>query len=695
MLFKLSIKNIRKSFKDYAIYFFTLVLGVAIFYIFSSLDTQTAILNLSKSSYRIIELMMQLINGISVFIAGVLACLILYANNFLIKRRNKEFGVYLTLGMSKFSLSNILLIETLLVGLCSLVAGLALGVFGSQFMSSVVASLFEADMSKFTFIFSKAAFIKTIVFFSVTYIGVIIFNIISISRCSLIKLLNAGKRSEKIKMKNPIISVVIFIISVCLLGFAYYKISGNINTIDEDMVSIYILMGVVGTFLFFYSLAGFILKLVQSTKGVYYKNLNCFVLRQINSKINTTVISMSIICLMLFVTICMLSAGISLNSSFSSQLRELNPVDVCLEKAMTLDSPTRVHPLQNLSDIKKANEYNKLTAKDTLEESGYDVDANLKDMVDVYTYQSDNLTLRKSLGTYAESAKTTYAKFSLDNKESIMGVNEYNRLAKSLKNKTYTLKDNEYIIVCDYIQMEKVRNEGLKRNTKININGKEYSPQYNKCKYGFLYNGVQHFNTGIILIPDKDVKTLGLNKERSILTANYKVTSEKEKRKTEDILNSKVASNKNIKSEIISMNGYCKLSNYDSSRGLSAIVIFIGTYIGIIFLITSSAILALKELSESSDNKERYNMIRKIGASEKQINSALFKQIGIFFLMPLSLAIVHSAFGITFSIHVLETLGKQDMLIPIIKTGGIIILVYGGYFILTYLQSKKIIRGNR
>ena len=145
-LFSMSIKNIRKSVKDYTIYFLTLILGVAIFYIFNSLDSQEAMLVVSSSTREIIKLMLSMIQFVSIFVALILGFLIVYANNFLIKRRKKEFGLYMTLGMGKRQISGILLGETFLIGLLSLGIGLVIGVFGSQLMSILVAKLFEADM---------------------------------------------------------------------------------------------------------------------------------------------------------------------------------------------------------------------------------------------------------------------------------------------------------------------------------------------------------------------------------------------------------------------------------------------------------------------------------------------------------------------------------------------------------------------
>ncbi len=141
MLFNLSLKNIKKSLKNYAIYFFTLILGVAIFYIFNSIESQTVMLKLNNSTKDIIQLINNILSGVSVFVSFILGFLIVYANQFLMKRRKKEFGIYMTLGMSKKQISKILLVETIVIGLISLIVGLILGIALSQVMSIIVANM--------------------------------------------------------------------------------------------------------------------------------------------------------------------------------------------------------------------------------------------------------------------------------------------------------------------------------------------------------------------------------------------------------------------------------------------------------------------------------------------------------------------------------------------------------------------------
>ena len=255
MLFKLSIKNMKKSFKDYAIYFVTLILGVGIFYVFNSLDSQQTMKVFSSSTYDIIELMVQMLSGMSVFISFILGFLIVYANNFLIKRRKKEFGVYMTLGMGKGQISRILLGETFIID-DSLAVGLVLGIFGAQFMSLLVVKMFGGVMDGYQFVFSSKAFVKTIYYFAIMFSIVAVFNVVSISKCRLIRLLSARKENEQVKMKNPLLCFVIFILAVIDLGIQYYRVC-HPDTLNQKEIGWIILAGCLGTFFLFWSLLHF------------------------------------------------------------------------------------------------------------------------------------------------------------------------------------------------------------------------------------------------------------------------------------------------------------------------------------------------------------------------------------------------------------------------------------------------------
>lgn len=680
MLFKLSAKNITKSIKDYAIYFFTLVLGVAIFYVFNAIESQSVMLQVSENTAEIIELMTNILSGVSVFVSFILGFLIIYASRFLIKRRNREFGIYLTLGMGKRKISLILFFETLIIGAASLAIGLAIGIGLSQIMSVLVANMFDADMTKFQFVFSNSVCVKTLIYFGIMYLFVMVFNTVIIGKCKLIDLIQSGKKVEKIKMKNPVICIFVFAISAAMIGYGYYMVTGGLTVMDDSR-EIYkaITLGAVGTFLLFWSLSGLVLKIVMTMKKVYYKELNSFTLRQVSSKINTAVIQLTLICLMLFVTICVLSSALSIKNSMSANLRNLAPMDVQLTKWIDHDS-------QNKKIIKDTEK----TIFQTLEESGFDTKENLKDVVNYTVYYDKKFTLKATLGDMTGELMKQFKFLQYDSKEDIVKISDYNKIAKQYGHETFTLKNDEYMVVGDFESMVKVRNEVLKNGQTIELKGKTYKPKYRECKEGFIEMSGNPATSGLFIVPDHVVEALDVHMTGAI--ANYKAASKEERYEIEKKLD-KVIENRWNKTSLISSNS--KIDIAEATTGLGALVTFIGLYLGIIFLMASAAVLALKELSEATDNKERYMILKRLGADDKMVNKALFRQVGIFFMFPLLIAIVHSVVGLKFCTYILETFGKGGLLPSIIMTTVFLVVIYGGYFMITYFCSRNIIREKR
>lgn len=684
MLFKISLKNIRKSLKDYTVYFFTLILGVAIFYVFNAIDSQSVMLDVRANVMDIIKLMNDILSGVSVFVSCILGFLIIYASRFLIKRRNKEFGIYLTLGMSKRKISVILFFETLLIGIVSLVAGLVIGTILSQFMSVIVANMFDADMTKFKFIFSMKACVKTLIYFAIMYVLVMIFNTFSISRCKLIDLLNAGKKTEKVTMKNPVVCTIVFVIGVGILSYAYWMVTRGVKSINIiNKIGVPIALGCVATFLIFWSVSGFMIRIFTSIKSVYYKGVNSFVLRQFCSKINTTVFSTTVICIMLFITISVLSAALSMKDSLSKDLDSMCPVDVQLAK-YSYDAMSEAYATSQDMNEKDREmlEDSKLSIIETLNNSGFDAQKYFKNVTE-YNIYNTGLKVKDTLG----DVYTDDYHFIAEAIMPVMTISDYNSVARLYGNSTYELNDDEYIIVADYKNMVMIRNQALKKGIILSVNGKEYKPRYDECKDGFVQIGVQNMNDGILVVPDNAVKP---QQVRSMgLSADYRADTKEERYSIETQLDN-LMKNISFKKSFISWNSRIELA--ESSVGLGALVTFIALYLGIIFLISSAAILALRELSDSADNKERYGMLRKLGVDERMIDMALFKQIGIFFAFPLILALIHSVFGIKFINIILATMGMSSMAASIGLTLAFVAVIYGGYFLITYLCSRSIIR---
>ncbi len=694
LIVTLSFNNMKKSIKDYGIYFLTLVLGVAIFYMFNSLDSQEAMLKVSESTRSLIKLMISMLGMVSVFVAVVLGLLIVYANNFLINRRKKEFGIYMLLGMGKRQISSIILLETIFIGIISLFVGIVVGIFGSQFMSILVAKMFEADMTDFQFIFSKDACIKTCIYFAIMYIAVMLFNTLTVSRYKLINLLHARKKNQTVKIKNPILSIIIFIIASTILGYAYWTVTVNFKSLDTaNKMLPPILMGIIGTIGVFWSLSGFILTVVKSIKSVYLKNTNMFILRQINNKINTTVVSMSIICLMLFMTISILSSSLALRNTMQRDLLEMTPVDINLYKIANLPekSVNRSGRETIYTDIQRQD--SRISVIDTLKNNGLDMNT-LKDITEISVYTNPDLTWERFFGSYIEELRDSYPMLSYNTTEEIIKVSDYNKIANLYGLEKYELSDDEYIMLCDFKSQREIRNKVLKNSQNVlDIAGKQYKSKYNECKDGFVVMSTSHVNTGIILVPDNCPLTDDM-KEMSFVAANYNANTEEEYSRIEKIFtddNSELLQKLNING--LELDGLSKTSIMEASIGLATLITFIAIYLGIIFLIASSAILAIQQLTESSDNKQRYTILRKIGCDEKMINKSLFSQIGIFFGMPLVFAMIHSIFGIQFVIKMMAGIASEKDLLPsVIATVVAISIIYGSYFLATYFGSKTIIK---
>ena len=595
--------------------------------------------------------------------------------------------------MGKRQISNIILYETVFVGIISLLVGLVLGIFLSQFMSVIVAKMFEADMSEFQFVFSKSACIKTCIYFAIMYLAVIFFNTLTISRYRLINLLNSNKKNEKVRFKNPFLAIIVFLGACFILGYAYKLVLGPVNSFSSFKKLLPpILMGIVGTILIFWSLSGFILQIVQMIKKIYLKDTNMFILRQLNNKINTTVISMSVICLMLFMTITILSCALSIRETMQAEMKEMTPVDINLTEMANVgeiyDSGWQRGP--STEEQRKAS---RVPIVETLKENGLNMNV-LKDIVEIPIYSQEGFTLKEFLGDDFEEIDKLYPFMIFSTPEKIIKISDYNKIARLYGIKEYSLKDNEYIMVCNFDGMIEVRNVALKDGNKIEIAGKEYISKYKECKDGFIEISASHTETGIILVPDSCKLTDDM-KYKMFLAANYNSDTEEGKEEIEQnfVDGSEADLIKNLESKGIVIDGMSKIAIIESSVGLTTIITFIAIYLGIIFLIASSAILALKQLTESSDNKQRYTILRKIGCDEKIINKSLFRQIGIFFMLPLILAIIHSIFGIKFGLKVMSEIANQNQLLPsIIATVVLISIIYVSYFLATYYSSKSIIK---
>ncbi|WP_415298078.1 FtsX-like permease family protein [Clostridium perfringens] len=675
MYFKIALNNVRKSFKDYSIYFLTLTLGVCIFYAFNSIGDQKAFLELGKRQAEYIKVLQGLISGISVFISCVLGGLILYANNFLVKKRKKELGIYMTLGMGKNKISKILTYETALVGIISLVVGLGVGIIVSQGISAFASKLFEVSLSNYKFLLSTDAILKTILYFGIIFILVMIFNTFVISKYKLIDMLTAAKKNEDIKIKNPILTAIIFFISLGLLGVAYkLVIKVGLNPTDS-MFLVSIVLGILGTLLLFFSLAGFVLYVLQKNKNVYLKGLNIFVLRQMNSKINTNFLSMTVICLMLFLTISTLATGLSFKNALEKGLENTTPFDASATYYIDEDSKIK-------------------TAEESIKELGFKFNPEDK-IVSYNEYKLEKTNLESLLNKNAEGKNIKDIVEAITYKGiNAISISSYNDIRALSGEKSVSLANNEVLISSNLGEVENTLKNILKNNEKIEIDGKEYKIANNALigegkviKEAFESTGMTN-NFFTLIVPDNIVSNLKpiVNK----ININFPKNSNEEER-VQKLFN-EYRDGVVDSSKYGFVNGYTRARIYEDNNGMTNIVLFIGIYLGVIFLISSTAVLALQQLSEASDSIDRYKSLRRIGVSQKMINKSIFTQVSIYFGLPLVVALVHSVVAIKVVNGFLTMFNRPDIGVSSLVTALIMVIVYGGYFYATYTGYKSTVK---
>lgn len=664
MLFSLSVKNFKKSIRDYSIYFFTMILGIAVFYIFNAIETQTAMMEVTKTKAAIIDMMNGVMDGVSIFVSFILGYLIVYASRFMLKKRKMEFGVYMTLGMSRVKIAGILWMETIWMGVISLVAGLLAGMGISQFMSLMVSHLFQADVSRFVFVISWKAVVKSILYFLIIYTVVMILNTIAISRTKLIDFMTASRKKEKNLLKNPVVSVVIFLLAWGILGYAYYNVTAGAENLESEFqVLAQVLLGIVGTILVFWSFAGFFMWILGKMPKIYYKKINSFVFGELSNKLNSTVISCSVICLLMFMTICILFSAFARKDFKEAEAKKLAPVDISMVKDLG-DGKT----------IEKVMEEKNISRKD------------FQDTLNFITYELPEVTQGNIVGDAVDRER--FGEAYLNQQIELLSVSTYNQAAEKYHLPTYELEENQYLIIADMEGAVGIFNMGLKENPELTIKGKAYYPKEKTCQDGFLMMNYDPQNMGFILVPDS-VKFTEAEQKKNYFIADYakdtKAFREEMDEKFFERLNGE-------KSDEFSVYFTTQSSVYDDSIGSSAMYIFLGLYLGICFLISGSAVLSLKMLSDAADSKEKYRILQKLGCDQKQICRGLRKQNGMVFLLPVILAAVHSVFGIQVCMEMLSIYETKGTAPALVLTMILIGMIYGGYYLVSQFGCEKIVR---
>lgn len=660
--FKLIIKNVHKNLRDYLIYFLTLMLAVSLFYAFNSISDQPAFSEMSMTRALLYEQLDKMISVLSVVISLVLAFLIIYANQFLLKRRKKELGIYMMLGMKKGRISRIFAGETFCVGVIALGAGLIFGFILSQGASLIALKLFAIGLDKYQLVFSIGAFQQTVICFALIFFIVMLFNVWSVSNVQLISLLTASRKNENINTENHVFPVLMFVLSFFCIGTAgilFYR-NGILPSRKNISFQIAGIALAIGSFLLFYSLAAVFSQFASSNKKFYLKGLNTFLVRQIGSKIRTNYVIMTIVCGLLTITICAVSIGSSTALAMNELAQSATPYDLNVLSDVDIDGDSSIADYLATCDV-QITDY----AENMEQISIYEADMTYAELFDGQ---------KVNLWAIDEAMPEI--------KVSAISISDFN-LALSMQGKEpITLKAGEYLLNCNYKGTFQYISEALRNHPELTIGGITLRRASEELLQETYYmTSVGNNDRGTLIIPDSVAATLP--KDINVLLVQYKQG-----------INTSEVLQKMIPIGLDETHGYRyteKNMMYDMFYGINALVTFLCCYIGLVFLLVCAALLALKQLTETTDNIYRYNLLQKLGAKQRQINRTLYAQTAVFFAVPLAVAGIYSILLVGKGMEIVEEFMNLHISTNVGITVILFLIVYGSYFLATYLSCKRMV----
>lgn len=696
MYAKIALGNVRKSFRDFSVFFLTLAFGVCVFYAFGSITDQAAVIQMGEDQRRMVQALTDILSGLSVFVVFILGFLVVYANRFLIRRRKREFGIYLTLGMDIRHVSWIVVIETLAVGVVALAVGLLLGIGLSQVMMYVTAGLFEATIKGFVFAFSPGAALSTVACFAGIFLVTIVFNVTTVSRYKLIDLINADKVSEKVRLRSLPLSVVLFLVSLVLIGVAYKTLLEHGMMEEGPYFAIATGLVTAGTLLFFFSISGFALRALQASPRAYLSGLNMFVMRQLNSRINTAWLSISLVCAMLFLAICGVCTGFSVATGMNEALVAGTRYDMSLVSYPTgmlgerdAQGPAAADGYDAIARLRAdIPEFDELF-RDAVQVNTYDLDANGEPLVDVTVEDLAAGTDYASNATMDQMLQGSSATNLV-----LVPVSQYNALCAMIGEPGLDLGEDGCAFWNDMSSLNEFWGVVAEQNPELVVQGRTLSFAGSAVvSTPFSDSGASGTISGAIIVPD-DVIPDGLGPSTTVVNLMYDgdraEMNEAATSAIDEAYGDIMGQGETIEAWPVWMRTTAQ-SLLDQASGTTVVVTYLAIYIGVVLLVSCATVLALQQLSEAADNVGRYRILAELGAERRMINRALLAQIGVYFLFPLVVAVAHAAVALSVVNDIVALLTGFQIGTALVGTVAFVVALYGGYFLVTYLTSRSLI----
>lgn len=731
MLCKLAWGNVRRAGRDYLVYLLTLTLGVTVFYAFNTISMQVDIAGIDEEGLA--QVMGSMLGDLTYFLAGVMAFLMVYANNFIMKRRKKEFGLYQVLGMGRGRVATIMALETVIVSVGAFVAGIMLGVGLSQLMTFFTASLFKTQIANFHFFFSVHAFNLTLACMLVMFVLTLLLNLRAVRRTKLIELMGAERRNETIKTRNPWIAIAIFAVGVVLVGVAYYRLlrdgfplTATEGKLQEAMnqFGITTAMVTVGTFALFWGLSGMLIKLLQSLRSVYWRGLNMFTVRQLSAKVNTVCFSMGVIAMILFLAITSVTCGMSIANMMNENLERYNPADMSQTYVYytpdTLDyykeyvNPSEADRMvlaDSTVDLYSAwhgdpwHGDRKDRSADNNDETGKKV--NIADVagehVQIDSYLSYPLGGSNPSVIPSEMCKTMGEKlpkaFEGSNADmtglSVTPASQYNKLRQMMGEEPVSIGRDQYLLTCDMGgELVDLYTKYMAGGHALTLGGHTLKPATDKSDEdtAAIANSAMGSNGGTVVVADELLSQLNLQPYSSSLLVNYKQgmdTTEADESIKYTVLDNLLVDGKEPGSWGIFIT---RSEMYAQVAQMNGLISYLAIYIGFVLVVACAAILSIQQLSNVADGSRSYRVLAQIGCDDRQIRHSVMAQQAVFFLFPLAVGLAHSFVALKVIIELVSIFGNMSIGGTVGLTCAIFLAAYGGYFLVTYLMSAGMVQ---
>ena len=727
MLCKLAWGNVRRAGRDYLVYLLTLTLGVTVFYAFNTISMQVDIAGIDEEGLA--QVMGSMLGDLTYFLAGVMAFLMVYANNFIMKRRKKEFGLYQVLGMGRGRVATIMALETVIVSVVAFVAGIVLGVGLSQLMTFFTASLFKTQIANFHFFFSVHAFNLTLACMLVMFVLTLLLNLRAVRRTKLIELMGAERRNESIKTRNPWIAIAIFAVGAVLVGVAYYRLlrdgfplTATDSKLQEAMnqFGITTAMVTVGTFALFWGLSGMLIKLLQSLRGVYWRGLNMFTVRQLAAKVNTVCFSMGVIAMLLFLAITSVTCGMSIANVMNENLERYNPVDV--SQTYVYYTPDTLDYYKGYKGYANPSEVDRMVLADTTvdlypawhgkgksagnnDETGKKV--NIADVagehVQIDSYLSYPLGGSDPSVTPGEMCKTMGEKlpkaFGGSNADTmglfVTPASQYNKLRQMMGEEPVHIGRDQYLLTCDMGgELVDLYTKYMADGHALTLGGHTLKPATDKSDEdtAAIANSAMGSNPGTVVVADELLSQLNLQPYSSSLLVNYKQgmdTTEADESIKNTVLDNLLVDGKEPGSWGIFIT---RSEMYTQAAQMNGLISYLAIYIGFVLVVACAAILSIQQLSNVADGSRSYRVLAQIGCDDRQIRHSVMAQQAVFFLFPLAVGLAHSFVALKVIIEMVSIFGNMSIGGTVGLTCAIFLAAYGGYFLVTYLMSAGMVQ---